>query len=144
MATLAADIRTVIVGSTDIAAVFPGVVAPGAVEHASVRENPPVPRLWYGLHRKDEELDLSNIGGMVNSQWDVEVHSDDDAESITIAGAVKDFVHGHIGTFGSRTAWSVKAEDHDEEYVPRGDASEDGIYVSAFQMTIWHDSTAST
>jgi hypothetical protein len=144
MAPLAEDIRTFIVGSTSVASVFPDAAVPGAVEHVTIREVPPVPRLWYGLHRKDEELDLSNIGGMVNSQWDVEVHSDDDAQSIAIAGAVKDFVHGHIGALGSRQAWSVKAEDHDEDYIPRGDASEEGLYVSAFQMTIWHDSTAST
>ena len=59
MATLSEDIRTAVVGSTTITSVFTGATAAGAVEFATVRENPPIPRLWYIRDSENEELDLS-------------------------------------------------------------------------------------
>jgi hypothetical protein len=144
MAALGEDIRAAIVGSTTITAVMTNYASDGAVEQATVRENPPSPRLWYIRDRENEELDLSNIGGLVESTWSIEVHGESDGTTIAIADACKRAYHGHIGTFGGRSVLSVKLDDHDDDYVIRGDASEDGLFVSALRMTIWHDSTAST
>ena len=144
MASLGEDIRTAIVGSTAITAVFANASSPGAVEQGTIRENAPTPRLWYVRDEENEDLDLSNGGGLVKSTWAFEVHSDDDDESLGIADVIRRTYHGAIGTFGGRYAHSVEIAEQDDDYIPRGDASEDGLFVSALRVTIWHDSTAST
>ena len=141
MASLGEDIRSAIIGSTAVKAVLTDYAKPGVVEQSVYRENAPSPRIWFIRDNENQELDLSNDGGLVESQWTLECHSTSDATSISIADAIKRAFHGYIGSFGGRTAKSVKLEDHDDDYMPRGDASENGLAVAALRMTIWHAST---
>lgn len=149
MASLGADIRTFLVNSSAVQSAMSTSTGytknVGVIEQNTIRENAPSPRIWYQLNRENEDLDLSNVGGLVESIWDIEVHTEGDATRFNIAQAIKKRMHGYIGTIGTtsapRTAHSIKVEDHDDDYIPRGVGSTGGLYVAAMRATIWHDST---
>lgn len=141
MASLGEDIRTVITGSTAVAAASTrwnaGALARvGVVEQNTVREQAPDPRIWFQREREETDWYLDADEGLTESTWNIEVHSSIDSERFAIADAIKSVLDGQYGTFGSRTVQSCFVEDHDDDYVPRGVASEEGVYVAALLATI--------
>ena len=88
-----------------------------------------------------EETDLSGAGGLIESRWNIEVHTDEDDNRFDIADAIKRRMNGYYGAFGSRKVQGVFIEDHDDDYFPRGVGSEDGLYVAALTATIWFATT---
>jgi|GEM_PF-6897991 len=143
MASIGEDLRTFIIGSTGIATHFAAVGKPGVVEQNTIREDAPEPRIWFQRDNESEDTDLSGGGGLIESRWNIEVHSNLDDERFDIADAIKRRMNGYYGVFGStdRTVQGVFIEDHDDDYFPRGVGSEDGLYVAAMSATIWFAST---
>jgi hypothetical protein len=141
MASIGEDIRSFIVGSTSIATHFSAIAKPGVVEQNTIRQEAPSPRIWFQRDNENEETDLSGTGGLVESLWNIEVHSTGDDERFNIADAIKRRANGYFGTFGSRKVQGVFVHDHDDDYFPRGVGSEDGLYVAAMAATIWFAST---
>ena len=141
MASIGEDIRTFIINSTGIASNFTSIGAIGVVEQNKVRETAPSPRIWFQRDNETEMLDLSNEGGLVESHWNLEVHTEDDDTRFDIADAVKQRFNGYLGVFGSRKVEGVKIEDHEDDYFPRGVGEEDGLYVAAMAATIWFQTT---
>ena len=137
MASIGEDIRTFIIGSTGVATHFAAIAAPAVVEQNTIRQEAPTPRIWYQRDSEREETDLSGEGGLVESQWNIEVHSTSDDARFDIADALKTRMNGYYGPFGSRTVQGVFIEDHDDDYIPRGIGSEEGFYVAALSARIW-------
>ncbi len=137
MASIGEDIRTFIVGSTSIATHFPAIGKLGVVEQSAIRQDAPEPRIWFQRDSEHEETDLSGAGGLIESRWNIEVHTDEDDNRFDIADAIKRRMNGYYGAFGSRKVQGVFIEDHDDDYFPRGVGSEDGLYVAALTATIW-------
>ena len=141
MADIGENLRTVIIGSTALRAAMTNYAAIGAVEQDTYRESPPLPRIWFSRSIQNEEIDLSGTGGLEQSSWDIEVQSDVIGTAQTIAAVVKRYLNGKRGTFGTQTVQGVFVNDHDDDYIPRSIASEDGIYVAAMSADIWFAST---
>lgn len=141
MASIGEDLRTFIIGSTGIATHFPAIGKIGVVEQNKIREDAPDPRIWFQRDRENEQTDLAGEGGLVESQWNIEVHSNDDDKRFEIMDAVKRRLNGYGGVFGSRAVQGVFVEDHDDDYFPRGVGTEAGLYVAAISATIWFTST---
>lgn len=141
MADIAENLRSVIVNSTAILAVMPTAAEPHAVEQSGNPESPDHPRIWYGRSGANEELDLSGTGGLTQQTFDLEVISDDLDQAQDIAAAVKKYLNGKRGTFGSGTVQGVFVNDQSDDYLPRGISDESGLAVAAINITIWHDST---
>jgi hypothetical protein len=141
MASIGEDIRSFLIGSTAIATHFSNAAAAGVIEQNTIRESAPSPRIWFQRDEENEEADLSGERGLVESAWNIEVHSTGDDERFNISDAIKRVTHGDQITMGSRKVQSVRTRDHDDDYVPRGIGSEEGVYVSALHATIWFDST---
>lgn len=141
MADIGENLRSVIVASTGVLAEMPGVAAPGACLHNVVLENPPTPRIWYSCSNSDEELDIGGSGGLVESEFDIEVVSDDLDEAQDIAAAVKRLLNGKRGTFGTQTVQGVFVSDQTDEYVPRSLADETGYTVVGLRARIFYSST---
>ena len=137
MASIGEDIRTFIIGSTSVASHFDAITAPGVVEQNKIRQEAPSPRIWYQRDTEEEQVDLTGAGGLVESTWDIEVHSTDDDARFDIADALKARMNGYFGTFGSRKVQGVFIKDHEDDYIPRGVGSEEGFYVAALSATIW-------
>lgn len=141
MASIGEDIRAFIIGSTGIATHFDAIGAIGVVEQNKIRQQAPDPRIWFQRDNSNEVTDLSGTGGLVESRWDIEVHTDVDGTRFDIADALKRRFNGYFGAFGSRSVQGVFIEDHEDDYFPRGVGKEDGLYVAAMSATIWFTST---
>lgn len=141
MATIGENLRSHIVASTGVLAVFSNVAADGRCEQNTLRMSAELPRVWYGRAAQNEPVDFGGGGGLAEAQWDIECHSDDINESLNIADAVKRSMNGIAGTFGSGTVLGIFVTDHDDEYLPRGIAGDEGIYVAAVQATIHFNTT---
>ena len=151
MPSLGEDLRTCLVGSTLIAAtstrwsVARLANTDGVVEQNTIRENAPRPRIWF---QRDSEHEISDLeadcqaGGLIESRWAVEVHTDVDEERYAIADAIKrrmaTICHSAMG---SRTVQAALVEDQDDDYYPRGLANEDELFVAALEVTIYYAST---
>jgi hypothetical protein len=138
-------LRTFIVNSTSIAPSTHWtrpIGAPEVVEQDTLREHPPDPRIWFVRAGEEEELDLSGEGGLLETHWDIEVHSADQDAAKDIARRLRKRLRGYRGTFGS-TSYSIMGafvEDHDNDYDWRGVASEAVNYVSAMRARIFSSS----
>lgn len=136
MASIGENLRTVICGSTGVAALFDDVNAEHVVEQGALVQNAPSPRIWYQRTGQETDLDLSGDAGLTESYWDVECYSEDQDESLDVASQVKSKLHGMYGAFGADRVKGVFVEDHDDDYEPKGDASEEGLYVAALSVRI--------
>ncbi len=141
MADIGENLRSVIVGSTAIRAVLTGYAAPGAVTQEIEMENAPVPRIWYGRGGEENERELDGTSGLITSQWNVEVISDDLDECQDIAAAVRGYLDAKRGAFGTQTVLGTLVEEQNDEYTPQGVGSEEGFNVAALSVTIYYAST---
>lgn len=136
MATLGQDLRSFIIGSTGVLHVLPTAAKAGVVELDRIPEQPPRPRVWMRCRRRYEELDLSGVGGTEETDWDLEIISTSNSSRDSIVSAIKERLHGHIGTMGTRKVQWIAVEDHDDDYMPRGLAGDEDFYYSALSLTI--------
>ncbi len=141
MADIGENLRTVLVNSTAIKAEFAGIAAVGACAQNVIYEVAPTPRIWYQQQSESEEVDLDGSGGLSEAAFDIEVISDDVDEAQDIARAIKRFLNGKYGTFGTQTALGCFVEDHNDDYVPRGIGDETGYHVAAINATIMYATT---
>jgi len=136
MASIGEDLRTHIVNSTACQALFTSIAADGCVEQNTIRQQAPSPRIWYQRGSSEEPVDCAGVGGLVESTWDIECHSDDLDQALDLADAVKRRLNGHFGSFGTGRVMGVFVEDHDDDYIPAGVGSEEGLYVAAISARI--------
>lgn len=145
MASMGENLYTFITSSTGVAKAFTDagavVTNDGAVEQNTIREDPPLPWIWFGRESENEDLDFAGNGLIGESLWDVECYSDDIDEVHDVVAAVKTRLHGHRGSFGAGSVHGIFVTDHDDEYVPKGNASEEGIFVAALRARILFSST---
>jgi hypothetical protein len=142
MSSIGENLRTFIVGSTSLSTYFDAIDGIGTVEQNTIRQDAPSPRIWYQRNQQSEDLDVDGTGGLVESTWDIEVHSESpDGQSLDIADVLKARLHGHKGAFGDQSVQGVFVEDHDDDYLPKGVASEDGLYVAALSAKIFFATT---
>lgn len=135
------DIYSFITNSTALSTMFEDIDAPHVVEQNTVVQDPPSPRIWYGRSSSEEPTDLAGEGGLVESTWDFEVHADDIDEAMNVADALKRRMNGYRGTFGSTSVLGIFVDDHDDEYLIKGDASETELHVAALSARIIYNST---
>jgi len=141
MSDLGENLRTTIIASTAIAAVFPGLADPGAVQQGVEMENPPLPRIWYQRTNEEDDRDLEGGPGLVTSEWTIEVISDDLDEAQEIALAARRYLDCYRGALGTQTVEGIFAGSQTDDYVPGGVAAESGLCVSALALQIFLNST---
>lgn len=141
MADIGENLRTVLIASTAIQAAMPTVELPARCTQNLIYQDTPKPQVWYGRSSSVEEVDLSGAGGLVESEWDIEVISDDLDEAQDIADAVKRFLNGKYGAFGTQTLLGCFVQDHNDEYVPKSIGDESGYNVAALRATLMYAST---
>lgn len=141
MASLGEDIRTFILASTGIAGASTALTLAraNAVTQNSYPVKPPDPRIWYRRAGSETVRCLGGEAGPKNEEWDLEVIGGDIDEVLAIVPAVKTRFDGYQGAMGSssRTVQAIFVDDHDDDYEPRGVASEEAVNVSALRLTIF-------
>ena len=132
MATIAEDLRTFLLVDQDITA-----LVDGRVHQAKMPEQSRYPAVWFARAGRNEPLDLDGTGGLTQHRFDLECLSTDLAQAEDLADATWSYLHGHRGTFGTRSVQGVFLSDQDEDYIPRGAAGDDGIHAVAIAAVIW-------
>jgi hypothetical protein len=69
--------------------------------------------------------------------FDVECVDDSQSGANALAEAVRTAIDGQRGTFGSTTVQGVFVEDHDDDYIPKVNDSDDVVPVATFQVEIY-------
>jgi hypothetical protein len=149
MGTLGQDLRAHIVSSTAVAAALSTdtaqITKSGVVEIDNIPEKPQRPRLWLSRQQENEALDLEGTALLVESDWTIEVISTDHTVRNNIVAKLKKRLRLDYATMGStansRLVQNLSNRDHDDDYLPRGLASDEGLYVSALAVTIHSTST---
>ena len=89
------------------------------------------PRAYVSRTGQDNPLDLGGGAGIETTFFTVETISDDQSQSLAVSLAIESTLHG-IGsstTFGNGKAQRVMVDDVDDDYLPKGVASDDGLFV---------------
>ena len=142
MASIGENLRTFLVNSTALSTFFDSIGGIGVIEQNTVREDAPSPRVWFQRADQRDEVDLSGTGGIIDSRWDIEVHSETSVdEALDITDALKTRLNGYRGTFGNGSILGSFVEDHDDQYLPKGDGSEDGLNIASIQARIIYATT---
>lgn len=148
MASLGENLRSFIVTSTGVIAASSNwtastITRAGAVQQNEFMQDPPSPRIWFTRTSQVEDVDMSAVGGLVESFWDIECQSDDVNEAIAIADAVKARLNGYQGVFGTTASSTSDVQgifltDHDDDYIPKDNAADEGTSVAALSARIFN------
>ena len=133
MPSIGEDLRTFLLADSDISS----AVGAGRVYQNEAVENYVGTFIWYA--RTDTEplqtLDES-AGTRPWTEWvDLECISESIDEAIDL-GALIRTKHATRGTFGAGTVSGLFINSQSDSYVPRGDASDDGLNVCAFAVQL--------
>lgn len=69
--------------------------------------------------------------------FDVECVADSQIGANALAGVVRAAIDGQRGTFGSTTVQGIFVEDHDDDYQPKVNDSDDVVPVATFQVEVY-------
>ena len=140
MASLGENFRTFTIGSTSIASLFTAAgatIADAGRVHQTFSSTAHSPRIYLRRSNSVQDLALDGSGGLVTSQWDVEVYGQDEDNAIDIADAVKARLDGYRGTFGAGTVQAIFVTDHDDDYEWKGAGTSTGFYSAALSVQIF-------
>lgn len=135
MTAIGEDIRTWLLADASIAAVVGTNAATSRIHQNKPPQNESTPYIWYGRATTENEDAIDDPAGTdpFTQIFDVESISDDIDECIDLADLLK-AKHLFRGTIGNGTVQGVFITDHADDYIPRGDNSDDGRHVAALQF----------
>lgn len=133
MSTIEENLRTYVLGSTEVAAAI------GSRMHQNtVHEGSELPFVWYARSTESIPRDLSGGGGITQTRFDLECVSDDLAEADSIGRAIRTRVDGYFGTMGDARCKGCFVEDKDDQYLPKSGGQDAGLHVIALGLNLWH------
>jgi len=140
MSSIGEKLRTAVRSSTAIAAIVGTRVHQNRVPKSSTW-----PRIWFG--RRGAEFPGvcmtttgNTAGEPLKTIFDLEVASNDIDQAIDLGLMTQKYLNCYAKSTDNITA--IFADDHDDEYIPKGIGEDDeGIHVSALELTILHTST---
>jgi hypothetical protein len=127
------DLRTYLLAATTIQ-----TVVGDRIHHNHVPESSDLPYVWYRRSSEINEVDMDGPGGLFNTEFDIECYAADDAEAQELGDSVRARLNGVRGTVGASTVQGIFVTDKDDDYIPRGDASDDGLNQVALTANVWH------
>ena len=132
------DFRTLVLSSTAVVATVSNRVFWNVAP-----EEYPRPYVWYRRSSSEEELCLDGSGGLRQTTLDVECWANEDATGTaeTLAGRLKDLLHGHRGAMGGARAQAIYVDDQDDDYIPKGNMADEGADLVALRIRIFHNTT---
>ena len=132
--SLGIDLRTKLLSDSTLA----GLVGERVMQ-GKIAQGESDPCIWYGRAGIDPEdsrtLDQAPGERPFREQWDLEVYAD----SLDLLDAVADRIRlldCYRGPFGDGSVQAVFVFDHTEDYLPRGDGSDNGRDGAFFRLEI--------
>lgn len=107
------------------------------IQQAAADITLPLPYICFRRRGRTESLTTDGVGGMIETQLDVECRGGTLDEAEDIADAVHAAVNGYRGTWGSRTICGAFVQDQDDDYefLPAGSNNTEKtatLYVQVF------------
>ena len=133
MAHFPADLRTLIASTTPISALVSTRIHYNMLPQASAR-----PHIWFRVARDEEPRTMDGVGGIHDSNIDIECVGATEASAQDVADAVKTKLDGYSGSAGSSTIRGAFISDKSDEYVPFSIPTDEGVHVVAFDMRCWY------
>ena len=135
MTTLAENFRTLITSATTITTNVGDRVHANRMPVASQ-----YPAIFFIRSSAETDRDFDGATGPTRSVFDTECLTDDTGpvEAIELAEDVRILLDGYSGAMGTTTVQGIFVTDKDDDYLPRGNASDEGIHVVALDVIIWH------
>lgn len=133
VATFGENFRSYLLGQSAIAAVVGTHVHVG-----SVPQDITPPYLYVQRARANHERTLDQAQGQVpfEEQWDLEAIADNAADLATLSEAVRG-IDCARGNFGAGKMQSLFLEDQEDDYLPKGLYSDQGLDVAAWSVTVY-------
>lgn len=134
--SIVGDLTTYLRASTAVTA-----VVATRIHHNVVPQDASRPYIWFRRVSENEELTMDGVGGLVETDIDLECWAATDSAADGLANLAKARLNGVRGAFGTATVGGVFVRSKDDEYLPRGAFEDTGMHVVALGVKIWHDST---
>ena len=135
MTAIGEDIRTWLLTDSSITAMVGSTAAAARIHQNKAPQNESTPYIWYGRATTNNEDAIDDPAGTLpfSQIFDIEAISDDIDEALDLADLLK-AKHLARGTLGTGSVQGVFVTDHADDYIPRGDNSDDGRHVAALQF----------
>jgi hypothetical protein len=103
-----------------------------AVSYNHVPQDKDTPYIFFQQSGATDDIALDDSAGTpTRPRYAVECWADNPPDAISLKNLVQARLHKHRGTFGDTTVKGIFAEDVDDEYVPMGNGSDDGLHGAA-------------
>ena len=96
------------------------------------------PNIWFMRSAEHHITAMSGGTGLRKTSFDVECIATSGDAAIDLADEVKSRLHAASSTTAGVNIRTMLVEDHDDSYAPKGLGSDDGLHVSALDVTMWH------
>lgn len=135
MADLATRFRTFLIEDTSVK----GKLGDRIYQDRVADQSPLRPYLWFSrrLTNYSNALDDANGAQPTSVNFDVESISANLTESQAIAELVRTRCHLYRGAFADTTVKGVFVREQDDDYVPRGTGSNDGLFATVFDVEVF-------
>jgi hypothetical protein len=103
-----------------------------AVSYNHVPQDKDTPYIFFQQSGATDDIALDDSAGTpTRPRYAVECWASNPPDAITLKNLVQARLHKHRGAFGDTTVKGIFAEDVDDEYVPMGNGSDDGLHGAA-------------
>ncbi len=113
-------------------------VVSGRVHQNTIPIVSSVPHIWFRRSSEQQVTAFSGGTGLHNARFDVECIATTADSAIDLADLVKSRLHAVKTTTGGVNILTMLVEDHDDDYAPKAIGSDEGLHVSALDLTMWY------
>lgn len=133
MTQLGQDLRTFLLADSDIST----AVGASRISQNHVPETYDGLYVWFARAATEHERTIDQATGEepFRQFWDLEVIGETLGDVLDAAEHIVD-LDASGGTFGAGTVQVLWVSDHNDDYLPRGIYSDEGLYVSSFQLEV--------
>lgn len=96
-----------------------------------------VPHIWFRRSSERQETAMDGGCGLYRASFDLECVGATADVALDLADIVKSRLHASKSTTGGVNIMTMLVEDHDDDYVPKAIGSDEGLHVSALDLTMW-------
>lgn len=108
------------------------------VHYNHVPQQSDLPYVWFRRSALNEDVEFDGPGGLKRTSFDLECYGENEDEAQDLGTDVRARLHGAKGTVGDSTSLGIFVSDQDDDYIPRGDASDEGLNQISFSIEVWH------
>lgn len=97
------------------------------------------PAIWYQRTgcQPTHILTGATTDGLARYEFDLEILATTPDEADPIHDRIQTLTSGYTGWLGSRRCQGLWSESTDDDYIPRNDASDEGITATTLRLILW-------